>query len=418
MLDYPAALAKIFQACPLIGTQILDINDATLAGRVLAENLTAPHPMPKAAISAMDGYAIMAGNDTPHYHVIGESAAGRPFTDTVSKSEAVAIFTGALLPEGANCVVIKEECIISDDRLVLHEKLTPQAGDYIREAGLDFAKDEICLHQYQCLNPRNLALMAAMNISKCLVFTQPNISIISSGDELCKAGDAQEKWQIASSNDIALKHLLPPYGANIIASHHVKDDVQALTTYLQSQVTQADIVILTGGVSVGDYDLVAQSLAAIDDYQTIFHGVNLRPGKPTLFGKTENCLVFGLPGNPVSAFIGALLFIVPALQKMQGRSDENATPPIMQAMLACDLPSEGKRSHYRRAKIYQRRDNGNHGNATLYAKALPQQDSAQLKMLSEADGLILCPANSPAKKSGEIVDIILFSQIAQICANT
>ena len=412
MLDYSAALAKIFHACPLIGTEILSITDAALSGRVLAENLTAPHPMPKAAISAMDGYAIIAGDKTPHYNVIGESAAGRPFIDMIGKGEAVAIFTGALLPEGANCVVIKEQCNISDDRLVLHENLNPQAGDYIREAGLDFAKGEICLQKYQRLNPRNLALMAAMNISKCAAFKRPNISIISSGDELCKAGEAQEKWQIASSNDIALQHLLPAYGANIIKTHHVKDDRHALTTYLQSQITQADMVILTGGVSVGDYDLVAQSLAALDEYQTIFHGVNLRPGKPTLFGKAGNCLVFGLPGNPVSAFIGALLFIAPALQKMQGRSDEYAAPPTMQAMLACDLPSEGKRSHYRRAKIYQRHHNGNHGNATLYAEALPQQDSAQLKMLSEADGLILCPANSPAKKSGEIVDIILFGQIS------
>ncbi len=406
MLDYRAALAKIFHACPLISTEILNINDATLAGRVLAENLTAPHPMPKAAISAMDGYAIIAGNDAPHYNVIGESAAGRPFADTVKAGEAVAIFTGALLPEGTNCVVIKEQCHISDGTLSLHENLNPQAGDYIREAGLDFAKGEICLRQYQKLNPRNLALMAAMNISKSAVFKRPNISIISSGDELCKAGEAQEKWQIASSNDIALQHLLPLYGGNIIAIHHVKDDTQALTNYLQSQITQADMVILTGGVSVGDYDLVAQSLAALDEYQTIFHGVNLRPGKPTLFGKTENCLIFGLPGNPVSAFIGALLFIAPALQKMQGRRNEDASPPTMQAILACTLPSEGKRSHYRRAKIYQRNND-----ATLYAEALPQQDSAQLKMLSEADGLILCPANSPAKNIGEIVDIILFSQM-------
>ncbi len=406
MLDYSAALAKIFHACPLIGTETVSITDATLAGRVLAENLTAPHPMPKAAISAMDGYAIIAGNNTPHYRVIGESAAGRPFTDMIGKGEAVAIFTGALLPEAANCVVIKEQCTIIDDRLNLYENLNPQAGDYIREAGLDFAKDEICLRQYQKLNPRNLALMAAMNIAECAVFKRPNISIISSGDELCKAGEAQEKWQIASSNDIALQHLLPLYGGNVIKTHHVKDDTQALTAYLQSQITQADMVILTGGVSVGDYDLVAQSLAGLNDYQTIFHGVNLRPGKPTLFGKAGNCLIFGLPGNPVSAFIGALLFIAPALQKMQGRSDEDAAPPIMQAMLACALPSEGKRSHYRRAKIYQRNND-----ATLYAEALPQQDSAQLKMLSEADGLILCPANSPAKKSGEIVDIILFSQM-------
>ncbi len=406
MLDYPNALAKIFQSCPIIGTEILPISDARLSGRVLAEDITAPYPMPKAAISAMDGYAIIAGNDEAHYRLIGESAAGRPFTNAVKAGEAVAIFTGALLPEGTDCVVIKEECDINDSKLILHENLTPQAGDYIREAGLDFAKGDICLRQYQCLNPRNLALMAAMNISECAVFKRPNISIISSGDELCKAGEANELWQIASSNDIALQHLLPLYGGHIIATQHIKDDVKALANYLQSHVKQADIIVLTGGVSVGDYDLVAQSLATLDGYETLFHGVNLRPGKPTLFGKVGDCLIFGLPGNPVSAYIGALLFVAPALKKMQGSGNDDATPPMMQAKLASDLPSEGKRSHYRRAKIYQR-DN----DATLYAEALPQQDSAQLKMLSEADGLILCPANSPSKKSGAIVDVILFTPI-------
>ncbi len=399
-LDYETALAKIFSHCPTLPITCLAIENPDLMNRILAEDLHAPHSMPKAPISAMDGYALMMAESSARadYRIIGESAAGNPFKGAIQKEQAVKIFTGALIPEGADSVIIKEETKIDGDMLTYQGDKPLQKGGYIREKGLDFKKHALCLQKYTILNPRHLALMASMNIAECAVFQRPKIAIISTGDELRKVGTQQETWQIASSNDIALRHLLPLYGGIVAETSLINDDKNALSTYLQIAIKHYDIVVLSGGVSIGDYDLVAQSLAEIDDFTAIFHGVTLRPGKPSLFGKVKDCLIFGLPGNPVSAILGAMLFIVPAIQKMQGLQ---AKLPVQQAILADDLPAEGKRTHYRRARFY-------HKSATLYAEALPNQDSAQLSMLAQADGLIICPANSPAKNKGELIEVIPF----------
>ena len=312
------------------------------------------------------------------------------------------IFTGALVPQGTYCIAIKEECRVENlangEIMYYQGDDALQAGAYIRPAGMDFKQGAIGLPKHTRLHPRHIGLMAAMNLNQSATYQAPKIAIISTGDELCLPGAVQENHQIASSNDVMLQHILHQAGGAISPSMLMGDDADTLHECLAQQVKNHDMIVLTGGVSVGDYDYVLASLEKFANFQKIFHGVNLRPGKPTLFGKIDDCLIFGLPGNPVSVLVGAMLFVIPTINYMQGKQKPSA--PI-QAILADELPAEGKRTHYRRATLY-------HENATLYARPYPQQDSAQLSIVAQSDGLIICPKNSAAKPAGTLVDIMPF----------
>ncbi len=405
-LTHAQALTAILERCPIMQSENIPI--AQSIGRILAQDLSAMHASPKATISAMDGFAIAIAtlqsknpkNQSQTYPIIGESAAGKPFLKTVPQGSCIKIFTGALLPEGTDLVVITEQADnITRNQLRLQHSIIDRIDQrYVRHAGMDFTQGEICLPKYTKITIRDLALMAAMNITHCHVLRQPKIAIAATGDELIPLGDLQTDWTIPSSNDVALAAMFPLYGALITNYTCVQDNKTALASWLQQALPENDLIVMTGGVSIGDYDYVPEIMANLPSFTPIFHGINLKPGKPTLFGICGDKLLFGLPGNPVSTLLAAILLILPAIAKMLAQPTELTKQSVI---LASDLPKEGNRTHYRRAQLHYQE-------GKIYATALQMQDSAQLKNLARADGLIICPANSRAKSKGMSVNFMPF----------
>src|SRR5499427_2376757 len=319
-------------------------------GRVLAANVAALRTQPPADVSAMDGYAVRAAdvaNPPVRLKLVGEVAAGRPFDRAIGAGEAARIFTGGVLPAGADTVVIQELTARDNDDVVV-QKATA-IGRNVRVEGLDFKSGETPLARHRRLSARDLALVAALNHATVPVHRRPRVALFATGDELVPPGTTPGLGQIVYSNGFALAALAQAEGADItdlgIVPDRIDDTVVAVR---RARNARADVLVTTGGASVGEYALVQRAFAA-EGMALSFWKVALRPGRPLMHGRLPPMHVLGLPGNPVSAYVCALLFLVPLLRRLSGRGD--VAPAAEPARLGCDLPANDERADYLRATL-------------------------------------------------------------------
>ena len=354
-------------------------------GRVLAQTVTANRDQPPFAAAAMDGYAIRATDlaaGAQTWQVIGESAAGHPFSSPVAAGQATRIFTGAPLPQGTDHVLIQENICAKDGQITLIDG--PNDAAHRRPAGSDFTKG----HQLRAprrLYAQDIALLAAMNVPRPNVTRRPKVALIATGDELVQPGDAPRDDQIIASNSYGLAAMLQKSGAEARILPIARDRLGSLAEVF-ALTRDADLVLTIGGASVGDYDLVAQAAAEFGLEQS-FYKVAMRPGKPLMAGRMGGRAMIGLPGNPVSAMVCGEIFVLPLIEKMLGlpaRQRAQQTAP-----LAHDLPANGAREHYMRATLID---------GALHVAT--RQDSSLLSILSGANALAIAPIQAPAMPKG------------------
>jgi molybdopterin molybdotransferase len=391
LLPVADALAQVLQGVAPLGAEQVPLNDAE--GRVLAQDLAARRTQPPQDVSAMDGYAVRAADVATapaHLHVIGEVAAGRPFAGAVGPGEAARIFTGGLLPDGANTVVIQELAEREGDMIVV-TRVAPR-GKNVRGAGLDFSTGDVRLLKGRRLTGRDVALAAAMNHATLPVHRRPKVAIVATGDELVPPGTEPGPGQIVYSNVFALAAVARREGAEVIDLGILPDRLdETIAGVRRAREAGADVLVTAGGASVGDYDLVQPALAA-EGLALSFWKVAVRPGKPLLSGRLGAMRVLGLPGNPVSAYVCAVLFLIPLIRRLTGRSD--LTLPLATGVLGCDLPANDERADYMRASLTRRPD------GTLVATPFPVQDSSMLVPLAAADCLVVRAPHAPAEVAG------------------
>ena len=396
LMPVAEALARITAAMPLLPGEQVPIADAL--GRVAAETVLSRRTQPPVDVSAMDGWAVRGADvaDAPTtLRRVGESRAGGGHFGSVGPGEAVRIFTGAPVPDGADCIVIQENAHADEASVTVTESAA--AGTYVRKAGLDFRDGDVGIEAGTVLGARQLALAAAMNRPWLSVRRRPRIAILATGDEIVMPGEPIGEAQIVSSNSLALAAVCRACGAAPVVLGIAPDDAEALAA-MAAGARGHDLLVTTGGVSVGDHDLVAKVLGA-QGLAVDFWRIAMRPGKPLMFGNLSGTAFLGLPGNPVSTLVCALVFLRPALAAMQGIAAE---PDIRQARLAAPLDANDRRQDYLRAKLT------GGGDGALEAEAFPIQDSSMLSALAHADGLILRAPHAPAAKAGETVEVMLF----------
>ena len=362
-------------------------------GRVLAEDLSALRTQPPTDVSAMDGYAVRAvdvANAPASLALIGEVAAGRPFDGTVGAGEAARIFTGGVMPAGADAVVIQEHARRIDGRVLL-EKST-ETGRNVRRKGLDFAAGTVLLRRGQRLSARDLALAAAMNHPAVPVHRRPTVAVLATGDELVPPGATASASEIVYSNGFATMALAEREGCAIVDLGIAPDRLpETVAAICRARASGADILVTSGGASVGDYDLVQQALSG-EGLALSFWKIAMRPGRPMLHGRLGAMHVLGLPGNPVSAYVGAFLFLVPLIRRLAGRTDlERTSEP---AVLGADLPENDERTDYLRATLRVGPD------GRQIATPHPLQDSSMLVPLAAADCLLIRVPHAPTARAG------------------
>jgi molybdopterin molybdotransferase len=399
LISVAEALSRVLvSAREPLGEETVALGDA--AGRTLAREVRALRTQPPFANSAMDGYALRAGDavQTPaRLTVIGEAPAGHAFTGRVGPGEAVRIFTGAPMPEGADAVAIQEEARRDGAAVTLTGNVA--LGENVRPLGFDFFDGEILLRAGRRLTPRDVALAAAGNHATLNVRRRPRVAILATGDELVAPGARLGPAEIVATNTFAVAGIAAAAGGEPIDLGIAKDEPSALAGAIaRARAAKADVIVTLGGASVGDHDLVRQAL--LDAGMELgFWRIAMRPGKPLMHGRLGAIGVLGLPGNPTSSTVCALLFLRPLLRALVGDPEAGADPSEP-ARLAVPLEANGMRQDYLRA-VLSRGDDG----AYLAAPA-GAQDSSLVKILARADALIVRPPHAPAAAAGERCRII------------
>lgn len=367
--------------------------------RVLARDVAAKRTQPPQAMSAMDGYAVRASDAAQvnaRLKVIGEVAAGRPFDRAIGPGEAARIFTGGVIPDGADAVVIQEDTVAEGNAITITEAARP--GGNIRPAGVDFSEGDVLLKAGTLLSDRDLSLAASMNYPELPVRRRPMLGLLATGDELVMPGERLGPGQIVYSNGYALRALARAEGADTVDLGVAGDTVEATTAGIRrARELGADILVTTGGASVGDHDLVKTSLEA-EGVRIAFWKIAMRPGKPMMHGRLGAMRVVGVPGNPVSSYVCTMLFVVPLIRALSGRKSVHHVRET--ALLGRDIGANDQREDYLRARLEERND------GTLIATPVTKQDSSLLANLAAAQALLIRAPFAPAAKAGSSVEIL------------
>jgi molybdopterin molybdotransferase len=394
MISVTEARARILAGLAPTAGEIVPLMEG--AGRVTAAPLVARHSNPPADVSAMDGYAVRAGDAAMGValRLIGSAPAGHPFADTVGVGEAVRLFTGSVVPPGADAILIQENATALGALVTVTEQ--PSAGRHIRRMGQDFRVGETLIPAGRRLDPRRIGLAAAGGHAWATVHRRPRIVILSTGDEIALPGEPLRPGGVVSSNGPALAAFVRACGGEAVLLPTVSDDRGAIGAAADA-ARGAEMLLTTGGASVGDHDLVQAALAergmVLD-----FWKIAMRPGKPLIHGRLGELPMLGLPGNPVSALVCAILFLLPAIEKLSGLPGD--APTVEPVRLAAPLPANDIREDYLRASLLTRDDSG------WLAHPYPTQDSGMLSRLASADALIIRPPFAPACAAGEVVPAI------------
>jgi molybdopterin molybdotransferase len=394
LLSVAEALVRVTSGIEPLEAERVALDKA--GGRVLAEDLAAPLTQPPFDASAMDGYAVRAADVASRpatLKLIGASLAGARFEGRVGRGEAVRIFTGAPVPRGADTIVIQENTEQTGGDVIVNEAAP---GRHIRPRGQDFKQGDVLLTCGTRLGPRELMLAAAMNQAELPVRRRPKVAILATGDEVMPPGSELASDQIVSSIPYGLAALIEGHGGEAMSLGIAKDDPESLITLARAG-SAADILLTIGGASVGDRDLVASALKSAG-MELDFWKIAMRPGKPLLYGRLGSQRVLGLPGNPVSAFVTSLIFLVPMLERMQGLVGTPRVRP--EAVLGEALPANAEREHYVGAVSEWRED------GTRVVRALPSQDSSLVAGLAQADCLIVRAPHAAALPQGARVRIL------------
>jgi molybdopterin molybdotransferase len=390
LLSVADALAAVLAPAEPLPSEVVPLEAAV--GRVLTADLAALRTQPPADVSAMDGYAVRSEDVAAPavLRIIGEVAAGRPFAGTIGPGEAARIFTGAVMPGGADTVVIQEVTSREGDRVTIKR---PEAkGRHVRRKGYDFAAGDVLLDKGRRLTSRGIALAAAMNHATVPVHRRPRVAVFATGDELVEPGTPPAPGQIVHSNGISIAALARTEGAEAIDFGIVPDRLDAtIAAVRRARAEGVDVLVTSGGASVGDYDLVQQALAG-EGLALSFWKIAMRPGRPMLHGRLGAMHVLGLPGNPVSSYVCAYLFLVPLIRRLTGRADVARMPEP--AVLGAGLPENDERADYLRATLAIGPD------GSRVATARPVQDSSMLAPLAQADCLLIREPHAPPARAG------------------
>lgn len=394
MISVDNARTRILAALRPTASEIVPLAEAW--NRVTAAPVRARLTQPPRDVSAMDGYAVRATDATlgAALRVVGSAPAGHPWDGTLGQGEALRLFTGSFMPDGADGIVIQEDTSRDGDQVTITEAAV--AGRHIRRAGQDFAAGEVLLPAGKRLGARDIGLAAAGNHPWLTVHRRPRIAVLATGDEIAMPGEPIPPGGIVSSNSHALAALVRAAGGDPVVLPVVADDRVALMAVADA-IAGMDMLVTTGGASVGEHDLVQEALGArglkIDFWQ-----IAMRPGKPLMFGQLGPVAMLGLPGNPVSSLVCAILFLVPAIAVLLGLPA--SPPPTVQAALGAPVSANDHRADHLRATLSVDATGG------LIASPFPRQDSAMLRTMAQADALILRSPNAPALAAGARADII------------
>jgi molybdopterin molybdotransferase len=387
MLTVEQAVARIVAAFKPRNSETVALDQAF--GRTVAADLRALTDQPPFPTSAMDGYAVRSADRGPR-RLIGHAPAGHPYMGQVGAGETVRLFTGSQVPEGADAVLAQEDARV--DGGLVHFSAEPFPQKFIRAAALDFRKGATLAAKGKVLSARDLALLAAGNLAQVEVVKRPLIALAATGDELSPPGGPRKPGGITASSVYGLKPWIRQWGGEILDLGILPDKAEAIQSLAN---VACDLLVTTGGASVGDHDLVQSALGA-KGFVLDFWKIQMRPGKPLIFGRLGQTPLLGLPGNPVSTFVCALLFLKPAIAAMLGQDPK---PGLKPARLMGSLAANGERQAYLRAK-------GEWREGAYWVRAFPGQDSSVLSEFSAANALIVRPPHAPALDEGNAIDIL------------
>ena len=389
MLDVETAQARIFQAFEPLPAELVPLQQAR--GRVLAEPVAASRDQPPAAVSAMDGYAVRAADARPDnwLEVVDEIAAGSPSGVRVGADEAARIFTGGLVPEGADAILIQEDALVEGSRIQAKETIRP--GLFVRPQGLDYRQGWVGLDAGTVMTPLEIGLAASLGTAWLSVRRRPRVGLIATGDELRLPGTSVGAHELASSNSFMLHAMLEAWGAQPVDLGIARDNPTDLAAKLAA-AEGLDLLVTSGGASVGEHDLVrrvgGEAGLALD-----FWKIRMRPGKPLIFGRLGLVPLLGLPGNPVSAAVCGIVFLRGAVRRLLGL---DPTLPMSTGRLAQPLPEGIERQDYQRARRL--------GDGLI--ETASRQDSSMLATLAKADFLVVRPPHAPALEAGAEASVI------------
>lgn len=392
MISVDEARTRIVAAFKPVESEIVSIGQAD--GRVLADDVRAKVSQPPYPVSAMDGYAVRA-EDAPTsttLRIVGAAPAGKPYQGKVGKGETVRIFTGGVVPDGADAIVIQEDTQATASNVTLNAPA--QKGRHIRVAGLDFGAGDVLAAAGKRLGPRDLSLLAAGDVAQVGVRRRPRVAFVATGDELSRPGETRKPGGIVASSGYGLSALIARWGGEPVDLGLLPDTVEAFAD-LPQRAKGADLLLTLGGASVGDHDLVQRALGP-KGFALDFWKIAMRPGKPLIFGRLQNTPFLGLPGNPVSTLVCAILFVRPAIAAMLGIAEDTQ---IVSARLARDMAANDTRQDYVRARIVVQ-------DGELWADPFDVQDSSMQAVFAAADALILRAPHAPAAPAGDRVEVL------------
>ena len=395
LLDVGAAHDRVLALTPVLPVEEAPI--AGCAGRVLGRDLAAAHDLPAWPASAVDGYAVRSADGGGRLRVVGESAAGHPFAGALEPGTAARLLTGGILPDGADAVVMVEDTSLDGDQVMIQTRVVEGAN--FHRPGSDLRRGEVALRAGRALGPAELGLAAAMGFATRPVHRRPRVALLSTGDELVEVGEQPELGQIVDSNRFALLGALGETGAEVRLLGIAPDRPDLLRALVEEALAGADVLVTSGGVSVGSHDLVKPLLESLGEVH--IGRVKLRPGKPFTFATLPGGrLAFGLPGFPVSSLVTFEVFVRPALRKLQGLADQER--PTLPVRLAYDARAAGDRTEYQRVTLHRE-------GADLVATSTGSQSSSRLLSLAGAHALVRIPPGDAPLLAGTFVEAVILA---------